>query len=455
MSDAEGLRRALALLASREKGSRQADLQDLAGQAAGPGARRLTAWTSGVLRHRRTLGVVLGAVAKRALKKGTPLAVAALELFGYRLLFGGEPREALLVELEGIGEGKKAREHVARVLAALEGAIAERVAWTPAAEADDALLPLSRSDAVRFARPLLGASRRGPAGRLGVLYSLPDELVAAWIAAHGEERAAELCRAANDPPPLFARVNRLRASAGELSAELAAAGVEALATELATGLRLGEGRGAFRHTDAWRRGAFSIQDLTAQRVAPLLAPAPGERVLDLCAAPGGKATHLAELADDRADLLACDVKPARLRKVEGGARRLGLSCLRTRRVDGRHATSDLADEAPFEAVLVDAPCSNTGVLRRRPEARWRYDRKSQQRLARQQADILAQAARLVAPGGRLVYSVCSIEPEEGSEQLRALVEGAGHLELEHEELWLPSPEGGDGGYAGRVLRRGS
>ncbi|MBL4847643.1 MAG: methyltransferase domain-containing protein, partial [Planctomycetes bacterium] len=212
-------------------------------------------------------------------------------------------------------------------------------------------------------------------------------------------------------------------------------------------LRLDEGRWRFRHTDAWREGTFLVQDLTAQRVAPLLAPQPGERILDLCAAPGGKTTHLAELSGDKAQIVACDLKMNRLRKIEQNLERLGLSSVETRRHDARYAAQDFAEEPPFDALLLDAPCSNTGVLRRRSEARWRFDVSSQRRLRKIQDELLRAALPLVRGGGRLVYSLCSIEVDEGRDAIAALRAEHPGLELEHEELWFPTPGGGDGGYA--------
>jgi len=439
------------VLTERSGGSLQRQLQSLSGQASGRQARRLAAWTSGALRRRRTLGVVLNGVAKRALKGRPPQVVALLELFGYALLFHAEPLEELLASLHELGESKKVSAHVERVLTRLDAAIAER--RDEPGEGDD-LLPLGRERSIRFKKPVLGVSQRGPAGELGILYSLPDDLAGAWVAAFGEEQARELARAANDPAPLFLRANTLRTTPAELSAALREAKVDVLPTEVETALRLGPGGGSFRHTDPWRAGHFVVQDLTAQRVAPLLAPQPGERVLDLCAAPGGKTCHLAELARDQADVLATDLKAGRLRRVEQNAERLGLRSIRTQRLDGKRAAEELAEAGPFDAILVDAPCSNTGVVRRRPEARWRYDSRSQRRLTTEQSRLLEAVVPLLAPGGRLVYSLCSIEPDEGHERVEELLAAHPELERVHEELWLPGPERGDGGFAALLRLRG-
>lgn len=433
----KALVRAAALLA-------EPDPRAVAGrlEANGSGRALVAAWVRGVVRRRRTLRVVLGNVARRALKGRSRELAAALELGAFLLLLGDDPPEGP-TELAALAPGKKGREHAARVLDALADAIADRSA--PPAPGDDRTLPVDRARAVRFKRPLLDVEGRKPAARLGILHGYPDALVAAWIAAHGEETAAELCRAGNDAPPLFGRVQPLRTNRAELLAALAAEGLAAEPAELEHAFAITERRG-FRETGPWRDGWFSIQDLTAQRAAPLLDPRPGEAVLDLCAAPGTKTAALAEQSGDAACVLACDLAPRRLRKVAEGAARLGLGSIATRALDGRRAADLLRADGPFDAVLVDAPCSNTGVLRRRPEARWRYDARGQRRLCRTQADLLAAGLDLLRPGGRLVYSVCSIEPEEGAEQVAAARATRPGLALAAEATHLPAPGGGDGGY---------
>ncbi|MDF1666483.1 MAG: RsmB/NOP family class I SAM-dependent RNA methyltransferase, partial [Planctomycetota bacterium] len=176
-----------------------------------------------------------------------------------------------------------------------------------------------------------------------------------------------------------------------------------------------------------------------------LDPKPGERVLDLCAAPGGKTTYLAEIMNDKGRIVAVDRKAPRLQKVEEACERLGLTCVETVVADGR----DMANfpRELYDRILLDAPCSNTGVLRRRPEARWRYQAKEQKRFIRDQQGLIRLAASRLKNGGTMLYSVCSIEAEEGSGIVQWLLSGAaGRLVLRQETLHLPSLTGGDGGY---------
>ena len=182
--------------------------------------------------------------------------------------------------------------------------------------------------------------------------------------------------------------------------------------------------------------------------ADLVSPAAGEGILDLCAAPGGKTTQLAELAGDAAEIIACDVSEHRLRRVDDSVHRLGLSSVTPALIerDGQGIP-----QGPYDAVLVDVPCSNTGVLSRRPEARWRFKEGDLPELVQLQTKLLMTAIDLVRPGGRVVYSTCSIEPEETTQLISDVVAAAPAVNLEHQQMQLPGTPG-DGAFQA-VLRR--
>jgi 16S rRNA (cytosine967-C5)-methyltransferase len=185
------------------------------------------------------------------------------------------------------------------------------------------------------------------------------------------------------------------------------------------------------------------------RVTSALDPAPGSRVLDLCAAPGGKTTHLAESMQDRGRVVACDVDERRLQTVGLLARRLGLTIVETCRL--RPGPDEELPPGPFDAVLADVPCSNTGVLGRRPEARWRLRPEDLAELVALQARLLRLAAGAVRPGGVLVYSTCSIEPEENRDLVRAVLPALPDFRPEAEEELVPGRPA-DGGYWARLRR---
>lgn len=188
-------------------------------------------------------------------------------------------------------------------------------------------------------------------------------------------------------------------------------------------------------------GEYTVQDETSMKVAPLLGPKPDERVLDLCAAPGGKTTHLAELMGGKGRVVAVDL-PDRIGLVAESAKRLGLENVEC--VAGDGATVSFRE--PFDAILLDAPCSNTGVLSRRPDVRWRVREKDIAGAAELQGKLLRNAARLLRPGGRLVYSTCSLEPEENRIDLAG-------FRVVQEELTLPTDRR-SGGYQALALREG-
>ncbi|MHB8709578.1 MAG: 16S rRNA (cytosine(967)-C(5))-methyltransferase RsmB [Desulfuromonadales bacterium] len=256
---------------------------------------------------------------------------------------------------------------------------------------------------------------REPLLHLQHALSLPAWLAERWLLELGAEEAQQLAAALLEPAPFSVRVNTLKIGREQFLAALVAAGHRGEPTRFAPeGVILRERSLAPLPGDI--EGWYQVQDEASMLVAHLLAPQPGEHLLDVCAAPGGKTTHLAALTGNRATITALDLHPQRLRLVEQGAARLGCS--------GITAHSwDMTLFPPFlpakscDGVLVDAPCSGLGVLRRNPEARWRLQPADVVVLAERQAMILNQAAALVKPGGRLVYAVCTLTPEETDRQV--------------------------------------
>jgi len=272
-----------------------------------------------------------------------------------------------------------------------------------------------------------------------------------WLAQFGEETTAAICAANNAPPPVTLRANRLKVSRDELIEQLCREGVEAEAAEgdeAAVRVRASK---PLDELEAYARGAFYAQDVTAMRVSRLLDPQSGDRVLDLCAAPGGKTSHCAELMDDKGRVVACDLDEARLERLRTNMARLGITCVETARCDARHVPA-LLPTGSFDRVLLDAPCSNTGVLGRRAEARWRVREEDIESLSARQSELLEAAARMPKPGGVLVYSTCSIEPEENERVVRGFLSRHGGYRLEGEAMILPVAGRGDGGAMARMVR---
>jgi 16S rRNA (cytosine967-C5)-methyltransferase len=370
----------------------------------------------GVLRRQNTLDWRLDLVATKPMARLPVRVRMALRLGAYQLLYLDKvPPSAAVHESVSLAKARGTSAHwpgfVNAVLRALTRAPAPP--W-PDREAD----------------PVLA---------LSVQYSCPSWLTERWVTRFGLREAEALCRATTVIPPLTIRVNTLKTRREALAARLAESGYATRPTRISpVGLVLDK-CGSVAELPLFRDGLFYVEDEAAQLVAPIVDPQPGERVLDLCAAPGGKTTHLASLMQNQGTIIAVDANAARLRLLEDNCRRLGVTIVSVVRTDAAAGLPRHLRERPFDRVLVDAPCSGLGVLRRHPEAKWR---KTAEDLARHQAAqrrLLDQARLLLRPGGILVYSTCSSEPEENEQVIDRFCRE--HKEFRRESVapWLPQP----------------
>jgi 16S rRNA (cytosine967-C5)-methyltransferase len=289
---------------------------------------------------------------------------------------------------------------------------------------------------------------------LGVRESHPDRLVERWRQRFGETRTAQLCRWNNSRPEVAVRAFRLRTDPGRFRDRLVRHGLDPAPHPFAPDefLVLPHGTRVTR-VPGYEEGLFTVQDPSTALAVRLLDARPGECVLDACAAPGGKTVLLAEAMQGRGRLVAVDLHEDRLAVLRRNLQRLGLRSVEPIRADAAQANArDLGADA-FDRVLLDVPCTNTGVLRRRPDARWRFSEQRLQRLRRQQQALLDNARRLLRPGARLVYSTCSLEPEEGEQIIRSWLAADPDFELlEARESFPPDTES-DGVYAAALRRR--
>jgi 16S rRNA (cytosine967-C5)-methyltransferase len=269
--------------------------------------------------------------------------------------------------------------------------------------------------------------------RLAIETSHPVWLLERWIDAFGVEEAAAFARANNVAPPTAFRVIGERASVQEVLEELSAAGGVITSSQIAPQSWRIEGAGGSLRRLA-SEGKIYLQDEASQLVAHVLDAQRGERVLDVCAAPGSKTTHIAALTPELSLIVAGDVHGHRLQTVLAAASRQGIKRLRAVVHDGEVALPFAANA--FDRVLVDAPCTGTGTLRRNPEIRWRITNRDVSELSLRQGLILGNAARMVRPGGRLVYSTCSVEREENEEVVARFLDN--HAEFRKLPLTLPA-----------------
>ena len=280
-------------------------------------------------------------------------------------------------------------------------------------------------------------------------YSHPDWLVTRWEKQFGGEPTRRLLEWNNTPPKTFARLNTLHTDATKL--------VEAWRTENVdydfvtrdwTGENLMfelKAHPPLTTLESFRQGWFYIQDPSTLLAVRELDPRPGETILDLCAAPGGKATFLAQLMHNEGRIIAHDNVPDRLKLVSENCQRLGVTCV--------EPCPTLDTQPPtFDRILVDAPCSNTGVLRRRVDLRWRVQLEEIARLRATQLSLLQKAAACLKPGGTLVYSTCSLEPEENAEVVKEFLGTQPSFKREFEHQLLPFVDGVDGAFVARLTK---
>jgi 16S rRNA (cytosine967-C5)-methyltransferase len=306
-----------------------------------------------------------------------------------------------------------------------------------------------------------------PLDHIATLYSHPLWMVRRWVDQLGTEETIALCQADNQIPPFTVRVNTLKGSREEVMDQLRDEKIGATPTPFSPlGLVIPDPP----PLTTWgllQGGWLQVQDEAAQLVSMLLAPQPGERVLDVCAAPGGKTTHLAQVMEDRGEIVAMDVSQTKLELLQENCRRLGITIVKALAQDA--ATSPPFPPGSFDRVLVDVPCTGFGTLRRNPDGKWRLKEADIPRLQQLQRTILTQAATMVKRAGVLVYSTCTMTPEENEGVIEAflserkefcledaspflppgsegLVDSTGHLRT------LPSRHGMDGFFAARVRR---
>jgi 16S rRNA (cytosine967-C5)-methyltransferase len=283
-------------------------------------------------------------------------------------------------------------------------------------------------------------------------YSHPGWLVERWQKRWGADRAAQLMEWNNRPPKSFARVNTLKADPAKLLTQWRDEGVEYdfvrkdwIEENLVFELK---SHPPFGQLPSFQQGLFYVQDPSTLLAARELDPQRGESVLDLCAAPGGKLTYVAQLMGNEGRLLAHETAPERLKLIEQNCGRLGVTCVQT----VLPSTLNSQPSTVFDRILIDAPCSNTGVMRRRVDLRWRIRPKEIGRLRATQGELLRQAASLLKQGGTLVYSTCSLEPEENGEVVNGFLGEHPDFRLERTRELLPFVEGVDGTYVVRLMR---
>ena len=356
----------------------------------------------GVLRRQETLDWRLSAVLTKPLHRLPALVQMLLRIGAYQLLFLDRIPASAAVH-EAVEQAKVSTRQLGRDWSALVNAVLRNL--------------------IRLPVPNLPDSAIHPAEYLSISYGIPLWLSQRWLTRLEYTEAEVACQAASAIPSITLRVNRIRQTRESLLEQFAKAGVTAHPTAISSaGVKLDKGQDV-SSLPGFDAGDYYVEDEAAQLIPSILAPQPGESILDVCAAPGGKATHLAELMRDRGAILALDIKPSRLELLRDNCRRLGLHCIVPIVGDARRpsdwpveiAVSRDAGLPIFDRILVDAPCSGLGVLRRHPDSKGQRQESTLARHQLLQGQILESVAPCLRPGGVLVYSTCSNEPEETEE----------------------------------------
>jgi 16S rRNA (cytosine967-C5)-methyltransferase len=364
----------------------------------------------GTVQRRRTLDEALVALAGRRPERLEHALAHALRLGTYELLFAHTPPSAAVNESVAL-----VRRVVGQRATGLANAVLRRVSEGGAA--------------------WLAALSDSTPGEAAVRHSLPDWLCELWFSAYGAERARSLCEASNAPPEVCLRPNPLRAAPGEVEERLRSGGVGFRHDEQ-TGALVLDGPLEEAGVQLLGAGLAVAQSRASILAAARVGAAPGMRVLDLCAAPGGKTSQLAATG---AQVTAVELRPGRAGALRDTLTRLGAS------VEVVEADARTVAGGNYDAILLDAPCSGNGVLAGRPDARWRRSEADVEELAQLQTELIAHAQTLRAPGGRLVYSVCTLSPDENERAV--LAAGAGPLD---ERRTWPGEDGTDGFYTALV-----
>lgn len=310
-----------------------------------------------------------------------------------------------------------------------------------------------------------------PAKRIALQHSHPEWLVRRWIGQFGEEETEMMCEENNKAPDVSLRVNRMKKDREAMISELQSNGYDAIPSLLSDdGIVIRSRSGNLANTKWYEQGELSIQDESSMVVASVLDAGPGMKVLDCCAAPGGKTTHIAETMDDRGELWANDIHEHKQALIDAQVKRLGLTCVKTIVGDATRL-QDRFPSGSFDRILLDAPCSGLGVIRRKPDIKWRKTEKELAELPDLQYELLVEAAGLVKPGGVLVYSTCTLNHEENERVIERFLSEHRVFEADHRIVEfvpqalrpsvdeqrghiviLPHHYGSDGFYIARLVR---
>jgi len=457
--------------------------------------QRATDFIFGTLRNRRAIDTVIAKFSGRPVERIQDRLLNIIRVGTYELIYCPSTEQYAIVN-EAVLNAKasgalKQAGFVNAVLRQITRHISNR--QIPLIESDAGrTLPQTPAIGCQFDTSFLPDHQASPAEYLGTVFSLPEWLIAGWLDEFGEESTWRICLASNRRPSIYLRPNPLRTTIEQLAEKLRLQNIDIeIVDDSPDGTPLcgcsmpdacqksrienQESRmiriispQAISKLPGFARGEFSVQDVSASKPVRMLNPKQDWTILDLCAAPGIKTTQLAEATGDSAKIIATDIDSRRLEMVKENIARLGINnvdIVPHEELLNSHPSSLLrvergffvpsGDKARFDCVLVDVPCSNTGVLAKRIEVRYRINPNTIRELAGLQSKLLRTAAEMLKPGGKICYSTCSIERTENRGLIEDFLEENQNFALESQQLTLPTAEGfdHDGGYAAILTKR--
>ena len=435
--------------------------------------QRATDLVFGTLRNRRAIDTVIARFSGRPVKRIQNGLLDLIRIGTYELVYCPSTEQYAIVNEAvvnvRVAGGAKQSGFVNAVLRQITRHISNR--QVPLTKGNTGnTLPQTSATGCQFDTSFLPDCQASQAEYLSTAFSLPEWLVAGWLAEYDEESTRQICFASNRRPSIYLRPNPLNTTIEALAKKLQDTGVDLEVDSEDFMIRIISPH-AITQLPGFAEGEFSVQDISASKPVLMLNPQPGWKILDLCAAPGTKTTQLAEATRNSAKIIATDIDSRRLEMVRENITRLGINSVdivpyekilggadsRLPNVDSQIENRKSKIENLFDCVLLDVPCSNTGVLARRIEVRYRINPNKIRELAGIQAELLRTASDLVRPGGKICYSTCSIQKAENSELVESFLRENRSFTLESQQLTLPRAEGydHDGGYAAILIKRQS
>ncbi|MFH1883111.1 MAG: transcription antitermination factor NusB [Planctomycetota bacterium] len=434
--------------------------------------QRATDLVLGTIRNRSAIDTVIAAFSRRHVERISDKLLNIIRIGTYELVYSPATGQHSIVN-EAVENAKaiapqKQADFVNAVLRKITRHITNRQIQLPQADSRCtlAITPLTGCE---FDKDFLPDPEALPADYLSTVCSLPKWLVTDWLDEFGAELTRQICLASNRRPTIYLRPNSLKTTTKDLAEKFRQADIgfqivdvrcsmldarreSRIENQESSMIKIKSPR-AVTQLPGFAEGLFTVQDITASQAVRILKPKSDWTILDLCAAPGVKTTQLAEATGDSATIIATDIDAERLKKVKENTHRLGIKSIDIVPYKELLNSQFKIPNSKFDCVLLDVPCSNTGVLARRIEARYRIKTKAIKELAKTQSELLNTAAQMLKPYGKICYSTCSIQKDENNDLVRDFLQKNRNFELESERLTLPLARefDCDGGYTAIII----